>query len=73
VVVGGIGKEREREQEQEREREREQKKEVNIMVRPRIFANFGYISALVRPTNARIFIRSSEIRRESRNKRERGN
>lgn len=41
----------------EREREREKKEDdVNIMARPRIFANFGDISALVRPTNARFFL-----------------
>lgn len=40
-----------------REREREKKEDdVNIMARPRIFANFGDISALVRPTNARFFL-----------------
>ncbi len=47
----------------ERERERGRKKtEVNITTRPRIFANFGDISALVRPTSA--------IKRENRDKRE---
>jgi len=45
-----------REREEEGERARERKKEVNIMARPRIFANFGDISALVRPTNARILV-----------------
>jgi len=35
---------------------RERKNAVNIMVGPRIFANFGDISALVWPTNARILV-----------------
>ena len=47
VVVDGMREER------ERERKRERKREVNIMARPRIFANLGDIPALDRPTNAR--------------------
>ena len=47
VVVDGMKREREKKKREKRERE------VNITARPRIFANFGDIPALDRPTNER--------------------